>query len=133
MTDSAPLVDPPATRVLPPEEERNWAMAAHLGTLIAAALGMAFLAPLGVLLFVGGRSAFVRRHAVESLNFQISLLIYAAVAVAFAVITVGLGLLLVIPAVIVIGIAALVAILMGTMAASRGTDFRYPLTLRLVS
>ena len=57
------------------------------------------------MLTVGNESPFVRRHAVESLNFQISLLIYGAAALLFSIVTIGLGLIIVIP----VGIAAVVA------------------------
>jgi uncharacterized protein len=126
------LPDPPASDLLTPTEQRNWAMAAHYGSIIAAAVALAFLAPLGVLLFFGPRSDFVRRHATESLNFQISLLIYLAIGFIFSVLTLGIGLLIFIPVAAVAGVLALVAIVVATMAASRGEDYRYPLTLRLV-
>lgn len=124
--------DPAGTGELVQEDERNWAMASHLGTLVAALVAMGFLAPLGVLLYKGGRSAFVRRHSVESLNFQISLLLYLAVAMVLALITLGFGLLVILPVAGVAGILALIAILLATMAASRGEDFRYPLTFRFI-
>lgn len=131
MTQPAPP-EPPGSGALAPNEERNWAMAAHLGALVAALIAMGFLAPLGVLLFMGGRSDFVRRHAIESLNFQITLLIYLAVATLFAILTLGLGLLVVVPLIGVAAIVALIVILLATMAASRGDYYRYPLTFRLI-
>lgn len=47
------IPDPLGSDGLAATEERNWAMAAHLGTLIAALVAMGFLAPLGVLLYMG--------------------------------------------------------------------------------
>lgn len=126
------IPDPPGSDGLAATEERNWAMAAHLGTLIAALVAMGFLAPLGVLLFMGGRSDFVRRHSTESLNFQISLLIYLAIAMLFAVITLGFGLFVVVPLIALASILALIAIILASMAASRGEDFRYPLTFHFI-
>ncbi len=126
------IPDPPGSDGLAATEERNWAMAAHLGTLIAALVAMGFLAPLGVLLYMGGRSDFVRRHSTESLNFQISLLIYLAIAMLFAVITLGFGLFVVVPLIALAGILALIAIVLASMAASRGEEFRYPLTFHFI-
>ena len=61
---------------LTPQEERTWAMFAHLGAIIASIVsGMAFLGPLIVMLTQGQKSAFVRRHAVESLNFHLQILL----------------------------------------------------------
>ena len=115
------------------QSDRNWAAASHWGTLVAAWFAMGFLAPLLIMLTVGNQSPFVRRHAVESLNFQISLLIYSAVAVVFSIITIGLGLLIVIPAALVFLVAALVFLIQASIKASNGEDYRYPLTLRFVS
>ena len=115
------------------QTERNWASASHWGTLVAAWLAMGFLAPLVIMLTVGNQSAFVRRHAVESLNFQISLLIYSAVAVLFSLVTLGIGLIVVLPVGLVAIIAALVFLIQASIKAANGEDYRYPLTLRFVS
>lgn len=80
-----------------------------------------------VLLVKGKDSPFVRRHAVESLNFQISLLIYLVISVILAFVLIGIFLL------IALGIFALVVIILATMAASNGQDYRYPLNIRLIS
>jgi uncharacterized Tic20 family protein len=115
------------------QTDRNWAAASHWGTLVAAWLAMGFLAPLAIMFTVGQQSAFVRRHAVESLNFQISLLIYGAGAVLFSILTIGLGLLVVIPLGLVFLVAALVFLIQGSIKAANGEEYRYPLTLRFVS
>lgn len=115
---------------LPPEttsEERTWALVAHVGSLVAAWLAMGFLCPLLVLLLKGNDSPFIRRHAVESLNFQISLLIYLVVSAVLVLLVVGIFML------IALGIFALVVIILATLAASNGRDYRYPLTIRLIS
>ncbi|TCC22215.1 DUF4870 domain-containing protein [Kribbella speibonae] len=113
-------------------EERTWAMVAHIGVLIAAWLAMGFLCPLIIWLIFRDRSDFVKRHAVESLNFQISLLIYSALAAVLIFITFGLGVLIVVPLIVIGAIAALVVIILATVAASGGDDYRYPLTIRFV-
>jgi len=113
--------------------DRNWASASHWGTLVAAWLAMGFLAPLLIMLTVGNQSPFVRKHAVESLNFQISLLIYGAVALLFSILTIGLGLIVVIPLGLVAVVFALVCLIRASIKAANGEDYRYPLTLRFVS
>ena len=117
---------PPGMPPVPTSSERNWALAAHIGSLVAAWFAMGFLAPLLVLLVKGGDSPFVRRHAVESLNFQISLLIYLIGTAILWLIVVGIFL------TIALGIFALVVIILATIAASNGQDYRYPLTIRLI-
>ncbi|WP_427890894.1 DUF4870 domain-containing protein [Kribbella sp. GL6] len=113
-------------------EERTWAMIAHVGVFVAAWFAMGFLCPLIVWLAFRHRSEFVRRQAVESLNFQISLLIYSAVAAALIAITFGLGVLVVVPLVVIGAVAAVVVIILATVAASNGKEYVYPLTIRLV-
>ena len=50
---------------------------------------LAFLGPLIVMLIKGNESPYVRRQAVESLNFQLSILIYAIVSVVLIIVLVG--------------------------------------------
>ena len=111
----------------PTQEERNWALASHVGTFVAAWFAMGFLAPLIIMLVKGNDSAFVRRHAVESLNFQISLLIYLVVSFVLAFVLIGFLLMA------VVGVFALVVIILATIKAANGEDYRYPLCIRLVS
>jgi uncharacterized Tic20 family protein len=110
----------------PSSEERNWALASHVGAIVSAWFAMGFLCPLIIMLVKGNESAFVRRHAVESLNFQISLLIYLVVSGILVLLVIGIFLL------IALGIFALVVIILATIAAANGQDYRYPLCIRLV-
>jgi uncharacterized protein len=102
-------------------------MAAHLGSLVAAWFALGLIAPLLVLLIQGDRSPYIRRHAVESLNFQINALIYTVVCFVLMFVLIGFGL------IVVYGIFYLVCVITATVRASNGADYRYPLTLRLVS
>jgi uncharacterized Tic20 family protein len=108
------------------EAERNWAIAAHLSSFLAAYVALGVLGPLVVMLIAGPRSAFVRRHAVEALNFNISVLIYLAVSALLMFVLIGF------PMVVAIGVLYLVAVIRGAIAASRGEEYRYPLTIRFV-
>jgi hypothetical protein len=111
---------------LSPADERTWAGAAHWSAIVAAIVVLAFLGPLVVLLIKGNDSPFVRRQAVESLNFQLTILIAAIVS--FALIFVVIGLLL-LP---LVGLAWLVFTIVGAVKASSGEDYRYPFALRMV-
>jgi uncharacterized Tic20 family protein len=117
---------------LSPSDERTWGLLAHVGALLAAFVALAFLGPLLVLLIQGNKSAFVRRHAIESLNFQITLLIALAAGIVLSVVTLGLGLIIVLPVGLVVGILALVWIIMAGIKANNGEDYRYPINIRLV-
>ena len=108
-------------------EERNWAVAAHVGSFLAAWVALGLLAPLVVLLAKGDESPYIRRHSVESLNFQINALIYTVVFAVLMLVVIGFVLL---P---LYGIFYAVCVIIGTVRASHGEEFRYPLTIRFVS
>ena len=108
-------------------EERNWAMAGHVGSFLAAWAALGLVAPLLVLLAKGGDSAFVRRHAVESLNFQINAFAYTVVFALLSILLIG------IPLLIAYGIFYAVCVVVATVRSSNGQDYRYPLTIRFVS
>ena len=127
MTEQAPPPLPPGQRPLPPDQERLWAMLAHLLSFVAAYLFLGFVAPLIVLLVFGPRSAYVRAHAVESLNFNLTWLLYAVIAVVLAFLLIG------IPILIALGIAYLVLVIIASVRANNGEFFRYPLTIRFVN
>ena len=109
------------------QEERTWALVSHIGCLVGAMVALAFLVPLVIMLVKGNESAFVRAHAVESLNFQLSMLIYGLVGAVLLLVLVGFILL---P---VLAVLWLVFVILATMRASEGRPYRYPLTIRFVS
>lgn len=99
--------------------DRLGAAAAHLLPLA----GLFAIGPLIMLLAAGKTSPYIRKHAVEALNFQLTLL---GATVLLAITVVGLVLM---P---VLWIGGVVLSVVGGMAALGEGDFRYPLTLRLV-
>ena len=101
-------------------------MIAHMGSFVAAWVALGLLAPLFVLLTKGKESEFIRRHAVESLNFQINALIWIAVSVILFLVLIGIFMLA------IFGIYYLIVVILGSVAASRGRSFRYPLIIRFV-
>lgn len=108
-------------------DERTWGGAAHWSALVAAFVALAFLGPLLVLLLKGPSSPYVRRQAVESLNFQLSMLIYATVSAVLVLVLVGFVLLA------VVGVLWLVFTILGSVRSADGGEYRYPLTIRMVS
>jgi uncharacterized protein len=123
----APGPPQPGAGVPPTQDERTWALASHIGCLLGAWLAMAFLVPLVIMLVKGNQSPFVRQHAVESLNFQLSMLIYLFASIVLAFVLIGL---LILP---VLGVLWLVLVVLATVKASNGEPYRYPLTIRFVS
>jgi uncharacterized Tic20 family protein len=128
---SAPTPAPPPVTSAP--DSRNWAMAAHLSALIGLIVGFSFLGPLVVYL-VRKDDAYVRQHAAEALNFNLSALIYAIVGGIVLVVSILLivGIVL-IPVAIAAAVAWLVLVIVAGIKAGRGEAYRYPLTIRFVS
>jgi len=135
---SDPYDPPPGHQPQPGEfssDDKTWALTSHIGSLVTAWFALGLIAPLLVML-VKNDSPFVRAHAVESLNFQISVLIYSIVGsiVGFLVVlfTFGLALIIVIPLVIIVLLVLLVLVIIATTKAANGEYYEYPLTIRLV-
>ncbi|MFE0150468.1 DUF1707 and DUF4870 domain-containing protein [Nonomuraea sp. NPDC059007] len=99
--------------------ERLGASAAHLLALI----GLPIIGPLILLLTGGKTSPYIRRHALESLNFHLTVT-GATFLLPFTIVGVIL-----LP---VIWIAAVVLSIAGGVAALSENEFRYPLTVRLI-
>lgn len=110
-----------AMAVASTSDETSMAALAH-----GLAIFAAFLGPLIILLVKGDSSRFVKHHAIEALNFSISVTIAAFVSAVLIIVLVGLILL---P---VVAIGALVLHVMAAVAASRGEWYRYPLSIRLI-
>ncbi|MGI8817011.1 MAG: DUF4870 domain-containing protein [Pseudonocardia sp.] len=122
-----PYQGPPGTGALSPQDERTWAMAAHLSALIGMIIGLSFVGPLVVMLVQGPKSPYVWANAVEALNFNLSILIYGIVSSVLIVLLIG------IPMLFAVGIAWLVFTIIAGVKTSNGEPYRYPLTIRLVT
>jgi uncharacterized Tic20 family protein len=105
-----------------PDEEKLWAIGAHLGPLV-----LGFLAPLIVWLVFRDRSAFLDRTGKEALNMQLSYLVYFFVAGLTVFLLIGLALL---P---LVGLAWLALMIVATVKVASFEDFRYPAIIRFVS
>ena len=102
------------------DEDKLWAMLAHLSGLI----GLSFFGPLIIWIVKKDSSEFVENQAKEALNFQLSMLVSSLVVSATCV---GL---VVLPVIIIGGIIYAV---IGGMAANRGEVYQYPYTFRMIN
>jgi hypothetical protein len=114
----------------PDDQEILWGALAHALSFVAAYVALGFLAPLAVILFFGKRSSFVRAHAYESLNFQLTTLLVLAAGGLFGAVTLGLGLVVLLPLGLIWVVFYLVVVIQAALRARRGAPYRYPLTLR---
>lgn len=132
-TDALSSAVPPASPHNARDDSRSWALAAHLSALLSLVVGLPFLGPLVVYL-AKQDDPFVRRHAAEALNFNLSVMLYAVVLLVVTVVllfvVVGLAL---IPLFVVLAIGWLVLTCVAATRAGDGEDYRYPLTIRFVS
>jgi uncharacterized Tic20 family protein len=135
-----PPAPPPPSSIddLPSAEEKQWAMFAHLsalaGGLLTSAVGGwgTFIGPLVIWLIKKDTMRFVDDQGKEALNFNITVAIACFALVLLGIVTLGIGFLIAIPALVVIGIAWLVFTIIGAVKSSNGEFYRYPMTLRLV-
>ncbi|HWF99456.1 MAG TPA: DUF4870 domain-containing protein [Steroidobacteraceae bacterium] len=108
-------------------DERNVAMLAHLSAFAGLVVPLGnVIAPLVIWLLQREKSAFVGDQALESLNFNITVVL-AGIACGILVI-IGIGLLLW----VALGIVWLVGTILGAVRAAEGQYYRHRFILRLV-
>ena len=118
----------PATQ-LAPQDERTWGVMSHLSVLVSgivSAFTLGWLGPLLIMLIQGPKSPYVRHHAVEGLNFFISLTIYALISFPLMLVIIGF------PMLFAVFVAGIVFPIIASVKANAGEYYRYPLTLRLI-
>ncbi|HVF78425.1 MAG TPA: DUF4870 domain-containing protein [Solirubrobacteraceae bacterium] len=132
-TDALSSAIPPASPTNARDDSRNFALAAHLSALLALFVGFPFIGPL-VIYLIKKDDPFVRGHAAEALNFNLSMMLYGVV-----LLVVGVILLIVVVGILVwlllipLGIAWLVFVVIAAVKAGQGEAYRYPLTIRFVN
>jgi uncharacterized Tic20 family protein len=110
-------------------DERQMAMWCHLASLAGFIVpGGNLLGPLILWLTKRETMPFVDREGKESVNFQISIFIYALVsAVLIPVFCIGIFLL------VAVGIFALVYAILAALEANKGNPYKYPLCIRFIT
>jgi uncharacterized Tic20 family protein len=128
-----PTAPQPATPEPTVGDERTWAMLGHLSALSAFITGIGcVLGPLLVWLIKRDTLPFAGEQAKEALNFNITVIIAAAALWLFTILTLGIGLLITVPACLGLFVAWLVLTIIAAVKANSGEHYRYPFTLRLV-
>jgi uncharacterized protein len=110
------------------KDSLNMGMLCHLLALTAFLTAGAggIVGPLVIWLIKKDSDPYVDQQGKESLNFQISIVIYSIVAGLLIFVAIGIFLL---P---IIGLAWLILTIIGTIKASKGGMWQYPLTIRLI-
>jgi uncharacterized protein len=121
----------PVPRPMSPQDERTWGALSHGAALVAMVLSAGFLGffgSLAVYLLHKDRGPFVRAHAANSLNVQITMFIWIVISIPL-IFALGLGIITLIAAPFVAGLLHLV----GAIKAYNGEWWNPPLTPRFIS
>jgi uncharacterized Tic20 family protein len=107
---------------------RTWTILCHASALLGVFLHFPghLLGPLFVWLAKRDDSPEIDAHGKESLNFQISMLIYNAVAVVFCLILIGFAFLA------ILWVLNAIFVIVASIQASDGKFYRYPMTIRFI-
>jgi uncharacterized Tic20 family protein len=135
VTPSSMPPEPPVTTITSASgDERTWAMLGHLSAFSAFITGIGcVLGPLIVWLVKRDTMPFAAEQAKEALNFNITAVIAACVLGLFTILTLGIGLLLVVPLGFALFVAWLVLTIVAAVKANSGEHYRYPFALRLIN
>lgn len=108
-----------------PSDDHLWAVLSYVLALVAS-----LIAPLVIYLVKMNESRYIRFHAAQSLNMGITAVIYTVaifvVVIPIALVTHGIGLLLLFPAFLAFGIAHLVFLILAAVRAGQGQLYRIP-------
>lgn len=117
-----PPVEPYAVQPLNPSDERLWATLIHIGGIL-----FGFLPALIGYLVLKDRGAFIRAHTATALNFQLTMLIASVVGALTLFFIIGFFILA------AVSIIIIVFSIIAALAANRGEQYRYPLSIAFVS
>ena len=121
-----PPPPPPATTAS--SDIRTWCVLCHASALLGLFLHFFghLLGPLIVWLVKRGDSPEIDAHGKESLNFQLSMLIYDAIAFVLCFVLIG------IPILILLWVLNTIFVIIASIQASEGKLYRYPLAISLI-
>lgn len=109
------------------ETERNWAMFCHLAAFAGFFVPFGgVIGPLVIWLSKRDESTWINENGKASLNFQLSMLLYMVLVAPLCLIIIG------IPILIMLGTLKIVCIIIASVRASKGEEFRYPLAIPFV-
>lgn len=108
---------------------RTWCILAHATALVGFLVPVAghIVGPLIVWLAKRQDSPEIDAHGKESMNFQISMLIWDAIAAILIIVLIG------IPILILLHILNIIFVIVASIQASEGKLYRYPLAIRFIT
>ena len=117
------------------KDQNNWAGGVHVAAFVLFFIVPVFnmIIVIMVWLMKKDQSAYIRTHATEAFNFNFSMFLYTLIAVFLTVMTLGIGLIFVIPAALVLAVVWIWCTIKAAMAGFNGQEYRYPFTIRLLN
>src|SRR5436305_15301967 len=108
---------------------RSWCMLDHASALVGFLVPVAghIVGPLIIWLAKRHDSPEIDAHGKESMNFQISMLLWNVIAGILCLVLIG------IPLLILLHILNIIFVIVASIQASEGKLYRYPLAIRLIS
>ena len=107
--------------------ENTLAMCCHLTAFIGFVIPFGnFLGPLLVWLIKKDEYPLVDDQGKESLNFQISILIYTLISFALTLVLIGF------PMMVVVFLFAMIQVIKASIQANKGEQYRYPFCIRII-
>ena len=132
-TDALSSAIPPAGPNIDRDDSRNYALAAHLSALLSLFVGFPFIGPL-VIWLIKKDDPFVRAHAAEALNFNLSVMLYLVVLlIAGAILLIFVVGVFVWALILPLLACWLIFLCIAAVKAGQGEPYRYPMTIRFVS
>ena len=108
-------------------EEKTFGMLCHLAALAGFLIPMGhIIGPLVIWLIKKQESAFVDDQGKESLNFQITMTIFAIISFILMFVLIGFVL------IIAVAIFLLVMVIIASVKANNGIKYRYPINIRII-
>ena len=123
---SSDVTTPPPAGT-PSNDEKQWALFAHLSALIGYIIPFgSIIGPLIIWQVKKNEMPFVDDQGKDALNFQITMVIAAIVCIVLMLVLIGFLLIW------IVGILDLIFIVIAAIAANNGQAYRYPFNLRLI-
>jgi len=109
------------------EKERNWSMLCHLSGFASFFFPFGgVIGPLVCWLSKRDESVWLNLNGRNSLNFQLSVLLYTVLAIPLCFIIIG------IPIILALVLLKVICIIIASVKASKGQLFRYPLSIPFI-
>jgi uncharacterized Tic20 family protein len=126
--ETSPSSSLPPANVAAIANVRTWSAFCHASALLGVFLHFPghLLGPLILWLIKRDQSPEIDAHGKEAVNFQISMLIYNAVAAVFCLVLVGFVFLA------VLWVLNAIFVIIAAIQASDGKFYRYPMTIRFI-